>query len=124
MKINLHSHTYYSLDGEYNTIELIKKFKDNHIDIISITDHNTCEAYKDIKDDSNIKIVTGIEADAIANGHTYDFLCYQFDLDPVLEYAKNKYGTVEFRQTKIFNELVKKCNENNIILNDQDSYYP
>lgn len=52
MKINLHTHSNYSLDGEFNVQELITFFKKINFNIISITDHNTCEAYKDINNDS------------------------------------------------------------------------
>lgn len=122
MKINLHTHSNFSLDGEYSVKELIDIFKNNNYDIISITDHDTCEAYKHISDDSNIKIVTGIEADAIVNNHTYDFLCYDFDLDEVYKYAYEKYKTVDKRQQIIFDSLVEKCKKNKIKLNNIDSY--
>ena len=106
MKINLHTHSNYSLDGEYTVKELIEKLKNNGFDIISITDHDTCAAYKEIQKDSSIKIITGIEADAIANNHTYDFLCYNFDLDKVAVFAEEQYESVEKRQSKIFKALV------------------
>ena len=122
MKINLHTHSSYSLDGELDVKHLIKIFKDNNFDVISITDHDTCEAYKYIEDNCNINIITGIEADAIVNNHTYDFLCYDFDLDEVYNYAKKKYGNVDERQNKIFNALVQKANDNNITLSNIDTY--
>ena len=50
MKINLHTHSNYSLDGKLDVEELIKIFEKNNFDIISITDHDTCEAYKHIKE--------------------------------------------------------------------------
>ncbi len=122
MKINLHIHSNFSLDGELDVDDLMNFFKSNNFDIISITDHDTCEAYKYIKSDSNIKIITGIEADAIVNNHTYDFLCYDFALDEVYKYAKEKYESVDKRQTKIFNALVEKAKNNNINLSNIESY--
>ncbi len=122
MKINLHTHSNYSLDGEFDIQYLINYLKNNDFDVISITDHDTCEAYKHIDDDSGIIIITGIEADAIVNNHTYDFLCYDFALDEVYNYAKKKYGSVDERQNKIFNALVQKANDNNITLFNIDSY--
>lgn len=124
MKINLHTHSKFSLDGELEVQELINYMKKNNYNIISITDHDTCEAYKYIEDDSNIQIITGMEADAIVNNHTYDFLCYDFDLDEVMIYAANRYETVEKRQQKIFNALVEQCQNNNIFLNNITSYQP
>ncbi len=122
MKINLHTHSNNSLDGEFDVDQLIEFFEENKFDIISITDHDTCEAYKHINNNSNIKIVTGIEADAIVNNHTYDFLCYDFKLDEIYIYAKEKYESVDKRQTKIFNALVKKAKKNNINLTNVESY--
>ena len=101
MKINLHTHSNYSLDGELDVNNLINILKKNKFDIISITDHNTCEAYKYINQNLDIKIITGIEADAIVNNHTYDFLCYNFKLDEVDKYTKEKYESIEKRQRKI-----------------------
>ena len=124
MKINLHTHSNYSLDGEYDVQYLIDFLKDNKFDIISITDHNTCEAYKHIKDNSNIRIVTGMEADAIVNNHTYDFLCYNFDLDEVFNYAAKRYESVDKRQKKIFDALIEKAKSNNIKLINTNSYEP
>lgn len=124
MKINLHSHSNFSLDGELSPNDLIDKMKNNNYDIISITDHDTCLAYKEIDNINNLKIITGMEADAIVNNHTYDFLCYDFKLNDVLKYASNTYKTVEIRQKIIFDELVKKCKENDIKLNNVNSYNP
>lgn len=124
MKINLHTHSNYSLDGEYDVQQLIDLLRENKFDIISITDHNTCEAYKHIQDKSNIRIITGMEADAIVNNHTYDFLCYDFDLDEVYNYAMKRYESVEKRQKKIFDLLVEKAKINSINLSNTDSYDP
>ena len=57
MKINLHTHSSYSLDGEFDVKYLIKYFKENKFDVISITDHDTCEAYKHIEDNSNKRML-------------------------------------------------------------------
>lgn len=122
MKINLHTHSNYSLDGEFDTQHLVDFFRENNYDIISITDHDTCEAYKHIDDDSNINIITGMEADAIVNNHTYDFLCYKFKLDEVYKFAREKYESVDKRQSKIFSALLEKAKESNIKLHNINTY--
>lgn len=122
MKINLHTHSNYSLDGEFDVQYLIEFLKKNDFDIISITDHDTCEAYKHIENETNINIITGIEADAIINNHTYDFLCYNFEFEEVYNYTKEKYEAVDKEQLKIFNALVQKAKDNNINLSNIDSY--
>lgn len=123
MKINMHVHSNYSLDGEYDVNSLIDILKEKGFEVISITDHNSCGVYKDIKTES-IKIVPGLEADAIINNQTYDFLCYDFDVETVSKYVTNQYGTVEQRQQKIFNKLIDICNQNKIDLIDIDTYNP
>ena len=124
MKINLHIHSNNSLDGECKVSELIDVFENNGFDIISFTDHDTCDAYKSIVSSSKMKIVAGVEADAIANNRAYDFLCYDFNIEEVSKYVEQKYGSVEKRQTKIFKALVEKCKEQKIILNDDSTYNP
>lgn len=124
MKINLHMHSNYSLDGALDINDLIEKCKKENFDIISVTDHNTCKEYEKIKPYSDIKIVNGLEADAIINNHTYDFLCYDFDIENVSKYCTEKYKTIEERQNKIFKELVKLCYKKNIRINNIESYNP
>ena len=122
MKINLHTHSNYSLDGEFDVQYLIEFLKKKDFDIISITDHDTCEAYKHIEKETNINIITGIEADAIINNHNYDFLCYKKKKKKVYNYTKEKYEAVDKEQLKIFNALVQKAKDNNINLSNIDSY--
>jgi len=122
MKINLHVHSKYSLDGELTVNELIELLKNKDFNVISITDHNTCEAYRSINSVDEIKMITGLEADAIVNDYTYDFLCYGFDLENVYNYVISKYSSVEIRQKKIFDALVEMFYLNKIELNDIDSY--
>ena len=46
--IDLHMHTINS-DGSDTTEELLKKCEKLELEYISITDHDTCEAYNDMK---------------------------------------------------------------------------
>ena len=122
MKINLHIHTDSSLDGVYDVNDIIQRFENENYDIISITDHNTCESYEKILNNKKIKIISGMEADAIVNNNTYDFLCYGFNIKEVAKYAFEKYDTIENRQQKIFDALLEKCQEHNIKLKRVCSY--
>ena len=45
--IDLHIHTTYS-DGNTTVENVLKKCQEKQLEYISITDHNTCKAYKDI----------------------------------------------------------------------------
>ena len=97
-KINLHTHSKHSLDGNLDINEIIKQCLENNITYISITDHDNCDTYKDLdlnKTNNKCTLVYGMEADAIIDNVTYDILCYGFELDNVSAWVKNQYGTIE-----------------------------
>ena len=126
-KVNLHMHTNHSLDGDVEVNDVINRCLENSISYISITDHDTCDAYMDIdlnKINNKGTLIYGMEADAIINGVTYDILCYGFDLDKVSDWAKEQYGTVETRQIKIYDKLVEDCNKLNLELDNSIPYDP
>lgn len=64
--IDLHMHSTYS-DGRYEPKKLIEEAKRNGVGTISITDHDTIDAYYDplIKNDDDITIVKGIEVSSL-----------------------------------------------------------
>lgn len=123
--INLHTHTNKSLDGVLDVNDVLNICEQNNISYVSITDHDTCDAYKDIKDNNFTgTLIYGIEADALIGKETYDILCYGFNLKNVSEWAKNKYTTIEERQTIIFNELKQISKKQNICLDESTPYNP
>lgn len=123
--INLHTHTNKSLDGVLDVNDVLNICEQNNISYVSITDHDTCDAYKDIKDNNFTgTLIYGIEADALIGKETYDILCYGFNLKNVSEWAKNKYTTIEERQTIIFNELKQISKKQNIYLDESTPYNP
>ena len=62
MKIDLHTHTSVS-DGKLSPSELVKRAESNGIDILSITDHDTTDAYTKLKniDRLSLTLIPGIE---------------------------------------------------------------
>ena len=123
--INLHTHTNKSLDGKLDINEVLNICENNNIKYVSITDHDTCDAYKELKDNNYTgKIINGIEADALIGKETYDILCYGFNLEEINKWSKNQYTSIEERQTKIFNELKRICKEKNIIIDETTPYNP
>ena len=123
--INLHTHTNKSLDGILDVNDVLNICEENNISYVSITDHDTCDAYKDIKDNNFTgTLIYGIEADALIGKEIYDILCYGFNLKNVSEWAKNKYTTIEERQTIIFNELKQISKKQNIYLDESTPYNP
>lgn len=61
--IDLHVHSLYS-DGDHTPDELICIAKSKNIGTISITDHDTVLAYRNIKEQNNVEIIPGIELSA------------------------------------------------------------
>ena len=126
-KINLHTHSKHSLDGNLDINEIINKGFENGISYLSITDHDNCDTYLDLDTNKINKIGTviyGMEADALINNVTYDILCYGFDIDKVNSWAKEQYGTIPSRQTKIYKKLEELCKTLNIKLDTSIPYNP
>ena len=91
--IDLHIHTTYS-DGADSLIEVLKKAEMNKLEYISITDHDNCNAYKelkslDIKEYYNGTIIPGIEIKCGYNGRLIEILGYNknADIERVLNYG-------------------------------------
>lgn len=100
--INLHTHTNYS-DGIYSPNELLKMFKENNINICSITDHDTVEAYYNIDKSLlgyNInKFIPGVELKSTYKGIPIEILGYYINIDQMRDYLKIKQqGMFEFQR--------------------------
>lgn len=79
---NLHIHTYHS-DGVLSPAQVIKNAKKDKLKYLSITDHNTIDAYKDISnsDLAGINLITGVEFDCWYKTNFLHILGYGFDLN-------------------------------------------
>ena len=122
-KINLHIHSNDSLDGKETLETVLDKCEEQGLEIVSITEHNTVDAYFNLKNTKfSGKLITGMEADAIIGTETYDILCYDFSLEEVSSWTKNQYKTVDVRQQKIFNKLLEKCEKIGIEVPNINSY--
>ena len=96
--VDLHLHTNNS-DGSDTVIELLQKAENAGLEIISITDHDNCFAYKELKniDVSNYfsgKIIRGVELAAGYDGMEVELLGYGIDTDKLNKKAP------EIRQAK------------------------
>ncbi len=84
MKMDLHIHTNCS-DGDLSPFEIIDKAKINGVNTISITDHDTIEAYNDelfnYAKKNNIKLIVGVEISTKYNKTGIHILGYNFDLN-------------------------------------------
>jgi len=96
--IDLHIHSTYS-DGSCSVIEILKQAECLKLNTISITDHETCEAYKEldginIKDHYSGDIITGIELKAQYTDKIIDILGYNIDYNKMIKYLEECYGSL------------------------------
>lgn len=88
--IDLHTHTIHS-DGSDSTKQLLLNAENQGLEYLSITDHDSVGAYKDLKD-SNVrnvfsgKIIPGVELTAVYNGELVEVLGYGIDTDATFDY--------------------------------------
>ena len=102
--IDLHMHTTNS-DGSYTPEEILKKCQELELEYISITDHDTCKSYDDLKniDVEKIykgKIIPGCEFTTLYKGRTIEILGYGINTD-LINVWRSKYYTEERRQQRI-----------------------
>ncbi|TJX67071.1 PHP domain-containing protein [Soehngenia saccharolytica] len=86
-RFDLHIHTNYS-DGLYSVEDIFNKAYINNLDGIAITDHDTIDAIKYIKNNSvdkkNISVIPGIELGADVEGEEIHILGYFLDYESAL----------------------------------------
>ncbi|MDE5538859.1 MAG: PHP domain-containing protein [Bacilli bacterium] len=125
--IDLHMHTTYS-DGTDLVLEILKKVDSLGLEVISITDHNTCRIYYElesisIKDIYKGEIIVGTEFTTSFEGRIIEVLGYGFDYKKVNDYLDKFYSKelvsertqiLEERLLKIINDLGLTFNENNL----------
>lgn len=94
--IDLHIHTTYS-DGSMTPVEILQEAQSLGIQMLSITDHNSVDAYQDLqkKDIRNVfsgEIITGVEFATVVFGQVVEILGYGFDLMPISKFVESAYG--------------------------------
>lgn len=125
--IDLHIHTTYS-DGTWSVSETLKEAEKRNISALSITDHNTIDAYNEIENNLvnySGKIIPGVEIDCIFNNAKIELLGYDFNDPYMLDHWLKKNYSAEKR--KVFRKgeydrLLRKLNENGIINNCDPAY--
>jgi len=115
--IDLHMHTEYS-DGTDSVKEILNNANEIKLEVISITDHNTCDAYQemekfDVSKFYNGKIVVGCEFTTSFDNRLIEVLGYGFNYVKVSEYLKNYYTKelINERTNILYNRLLDKIKE-------------
>ena len=122
--IDLHMHTKYS-DGTDEIIDILKKAEEKKLKCISITDHNTVNAYLaleniNVSDYYSGKIIIGVELNTKVLNVPIEILGYNFDHKLLKEKLPNIYISAEERNKIEFSRLVEKCKKAGIEISDDD----
>ena len=121
MNIDLHLHTNNS-DGDDSTKEIIQKAKDLDISLISITDHDTVNAYDDLKDidTMGIKIIPAVELSCAYESEMRDILGYNIDIKKMRKILKSLESKEEDikREKELLTEYIDVFRKNGIIVDD------
>ena len=93
--IDLHMHTKYS-DGTDSVKKILNNTNKAKLETISITDHNTCNAYQEMEEFNisefyNGNIIVGCEFTTSFDNRLIEVLGYGFDYIKVNEYLNNYY---------------------------------
>lgn len=110
--IDLHMHSYYSDDGEFEPKQLIDLCLEKNIKYFSIADHNSVRGIKEAKEycvGKNINIIPAIELDCTFNEINLHVLGYGIDCDKTVFYdiENNIIKQEQFASTKRM-KLVKE----------------
>ena len=120
--IDLHIHSNYS-DGNDTIKEILKEAQNLGLSYISITDHETCDAYNElenmnVKDYFSGNIITGIELKSKYNDVVMDVLGYGIDYKIMNHYLAECYKEITWEKTQESQlaDFYKVGLKNNLIL--------
>ncbi len=117
MKADLHTHTICS-DGLYTPIELITNARLKGQNIISITDHDNCNAYNNINAlkecGGDIKIIAGTEMATTYNGVGIEILAYGFDIAIMKQKQREYIPTNREQQEFLFKKYMEILKSNGL----------
>ena len=124
--IDLHTHTAYS-DGTWDVKTLLKNAKENGVELLAITDHDSVKAHLELKEKDyssyfDGKIIPGAEFNCVFNNAKIELLGYNFDVLKMNEWIEKIYNTEKKAPNlmKEFNLLMEACHKNNIKVDDID----
>lgn len=123
--VDLHVHTNYS-DGKYSVKELLIQAEKAGLKVLSISDHDSIEAYEelknmDVKKYYSGKIITGVEFSIKYKGKLFHMLGYNFDVEKMKQSKfldKRSESEIIQEEKDILNYLIEVCKKMNIKLSD------
>jgi 3',5'-nucleoside bisphosphate phosphatase len=122
-RADLHIHSYYS-DGNLSPEEILLLAKKISLSGLSITDHDTIEAYNDelfdLAKKLELKLITGVEISSELDGENVHILGYNFDRNNV-EF-RQFLNEVQKKRTLRNSEIIKKLNQKKIEISEEELY--
>ena len=123
--MDLHIHTSYS-DGSDDVMTILAKAEKLGLKYLSITDHDCCKAYNDLKNIDISKyfsgdIILGIEISTSFNNQRIDILAYNFDnINEVNSYFQ-KSKNIDWAPIKLElrKDLLQKIDKLNLKYDDK-----
>ena len=122
--IDLHLHTACS-DGSLSVKEMLEQAEKSGMSLISITDHNTVDAYDEIGETRNTfsgKIIPGVELSTLYNGELIEILGYGFDIPSIKEFIQNNYLRFAEKTLKERQLILEQYNKKGIVMSDEFRY--
>lgn len=125
--IDLHCHTTYS-DGSFSVEELLREAEKRQLTLLSITDHNTVQAYYELEN-ANIKgkfkgtILPGVEITTTYRGEIIEVLGYGFDLDTMNEFLKSNVLSFEEKQSREYELIKNRYKEIGVIFDEANIHF-
>ncbi len=116
MFADLHIHTYYS-DGTFSPHEVISKAKEIGLGAVSICDHNTVDAYGELRQACSkfgVKLINGVEIDCVFNNKGLHILALGVDIHNAGLLNLLNYNIDVMEQMSI--DLIEKMSVDNQIL--------
>ena len=124
--IDMHRHTTYS-DGADSLIEVLKKAESLKLEYISITDHDTCEGYKelaklDVKKYFSGQIINGVEIKCAYKKRLIEILGYKVDPKVINNFMEefHKTKSKEILQQKYFDILHERCKDMGLVMSKKE----
>lgn len=115
--IDLHVHTRYS-DGTDSAAEVLRKAEEKHIEVLSITDHNSCLAYQELDGvysscRNGVKLIVGCEFTTSFHGNLIEVLGYGFGRKEIHHFLETRYGheADTRRELELRERLIRKIHD-------------
>ncbi len=122
--IDLHIHTTKS-DGLKTPHQILEESQKIGLNTISITDHNTVQAYKEIENDDVYKgfIIQGCELTCMFEDICMELLAYGYDLNTLEKYIKENYLPFSKMNVLETNLVIEKLLKTPLIINRANIKY-